>query len=164
MVGKGITFTSGKNTAVTVTTTMRFEGEKCTLSFGLSFDNQRVSLSGTLWPRRPPTRPPRVHPLRLPFSALFTEPELLSLQHWLTADDAPQPLPLPGSIRHIMRATGPDPELVYLDLEFVFDQVPPWWDWPISFPLRARLEIRPNELAFLTKSLGREQWSANLTW
>lgn len=143
---------------------MRFQGEICRLSFGLHFDKEQVSLSGTLWPRRPLPRPPRPEPLRLHFATLFTEAELLTLQRWLTAGDPREPLPLPGDVRHISRATGPDPDTIYLDLEFRYDQVPDWWDWPISFPLQAHLEIRPNEFAYLTKSLSREEWSADLSW
>ncbi len=143
---------------------MHFQGEKSTLTFGFQFDHERVSLNGILWPRRPPARAPRPEPLRLPFSAFFSEPELLGLQHWLLAGDTAQPLPLNGYVRQISRATGPDVQAVYLDLEFSFDQVPDWWDWPISFPLCAHLEIRPNEFSYLIKSLSRAQWSANLTW
>lgn len=143
---------------------MRFQGERSMLSFALHFDKEQVSLSGTLWPRRPPSREPRTQPLRLRFSRLFTETELLAIQHWLTDSDASKPLSLSGNVRQIMRVTGPDAQTTYLDLEFSFDQVPDWWDWPISFPLRAHLEIRASEFAYLTKSLNREQWSADLTW
>lgn len=143
---------------------MRFQGENCTLSFGLHFDKEQVSLSGTLWPRRPPSRPPRPQPLRLPFSILFTEPDLSAIQQWLTTDKSSEPLLLSGDVRQVSRVTGPDTNTVYLDMEFRFNQVPDWWDWPVSFPLRARLEIRPNEFAYLVKSLNREHWSADLTW
>jgi len=143
---------------------MRFQGEICTLSFGLNFDRRGVSLSGTLWPRRPPSREPRLQPLRLRFSTLFTESELVAVQTWLTADDTAMPLLLPGAVRQLSRTAGPDADTVHLDLEFRFDQVPEWWDWPVSFPLCAHLEIRPSELVYLTHSLSREQWSANLTW
>lgn len=143
---------------------MRFQGEICRLSFGLDFDKEEVLLSGTLWPRRPSSREPRMQPLRLRFSTLFTESELISIQEWLTADDATTPLLLTGDVRQLSRVMGPDPSTTYLDLEFTFDQVPVWWDWPISFPLRARLEVRANEFAYLTESLNRERWSADLTW
>ena len=143
---------------------MRFQGESSTLSFGLHFDKEGVSLNGSLWPRRPPSREPRSEPLRLHFSKLFTEPELLAIQQWLTDRDESNPLPLSGNVRQVSRATGPNDNTIYLDLEFIFDQVPDWWDWPISFPLCARLEIRTSEFAYLAKSLGREQWSADLTW
>ena len=143
---------------------MHFQGESSTLSFALHFDKEQVSLSGALWPRRPPSRPPRPEPLRLHFSTLFTELEFLAVQHWLTTSDTLEPLPLSGDVRQLSRATGPDPSTTYLDLEFRFSEVPDWWDWPISFPLRARLEIRPNEFAYLVKSLNREHWSADLTW
>ena len=143
---------------------MRFQGENSTLSFGLHFGKEQVSLSGTLWPRRPPPREPRPQPLRLHFSTLFTEPELLAIQRWLTADHPSEPLSLSGNVRQLSRVTGPEADTVYLDLEFRFNQVPDWWDWPISFPLSARLEIRSTEYACLTKSLSRDQWSADLTW
>jgi len=143
---------------------MRFQGESSTLSFGLHFDRERISLNGSLWPRRPPSREPRPEPLRLHFSKLFTESELLAIQQWLADDDKSKPLPLSGNVRQVSRATGSDADTIYLDLEFIFDQVPDWWDWPISFPLCARLEIHPGEFAYLAKSLGREQWSADLTW
>lgn len=143
---------------------MRFQGENCTLSFGLRFKHEKVSLNGTLWPRRPPSRVPRSQPLRLHFSTLFGEPELLAIQDWLTVGDVSKPLPLLGDIRQVSRVSGPDADTIYLDLVFGFDQVPDWWDWPVGSPLSARLEIRRNEFAYLTKSLGREQWSADLTW
>lgn len=143
---------------------MRFQGEISTLSFGLQFSKEQVALSGTLWPRRPPSREPRPEPLRLHFTSLFTEAELLTIQQWLTAGDAWEPLPLAGSVREIRRIVGPDTRTMYLELEFRFDQVPDWWDWPISFPLCARLEIGANEFMYLTKSLSREQWSSDLTW
>ncbi len=143
---------------------MRFQGENSSLSFGFQFDKDQVSLSGTLWPRRPSSREPRPQPLRLRFSTLFTEPELLAIQRWLTAGHSSEPLPLSGDVRQLSRTTGPNADFIYLDLEFRFDQVPDWWDWPISFPLRARLEIGPNEFVYLTKSLSRERWSADLTW
>ena len=143
---------------------MRFQGEICTLSFGLNFDKEEVVLSGTLWPRRQPSHEPRPQPLRLHFSTLFTESELISIQDWLAADDVPTPMLLTGDVRQLSRATGPDPGTTYLDLGFAFDQVPAWWDWPISFPLCARLEIRNSEFTYLTKSLNRERWSADLTW
>ena len=143
---------------------MRFQGEISTLSFGLHFDNEKVSLTGTLWPRRPPSREPRPEPLRLHFSTLFTVAELVDLQHWLTVGNTSTPLTLPGNVRQVSRVTGPHAHVVYLDLEFRFDQVPDWWDWPVSFPLKAHLEILPNEFTYLTKSLSREKWSADLTW
>lgn len=143
---------------------MHFQGESSTLSFALHFNKEQVALSGTLWPRRPPSREPRSQPLRLQFSKLFTETELLSIQHWLADSDTSKPLPLSGEVRQISRVAGPDTRTIYLDLEFSFDQVPDWWDWPISFPLRAHLEIRVGEFAYLTKALSRDKWSANLTW
>ena len=143
---------------------MRFQGEICTLSFGLNFDKEEVSLSGTLWPRRPPSHEARTQPLRLHFSTLFTESELVSIRNWLTANDGATPLLLAGDVRRLSRTTGSDAGTIYLDLEFGFDQVPAWWDWPVSFPLCARLEIRASEFAYLTESLNRERWSANLTW
>jgi len=143
---------------------MRFQGEISTLSYGLHFDKEQVSLSGTLWPRRPPSREPRPEPLRLPFATLFKVSELVALQHWLTDGTGEQPLPLSGAVRQISRLPGSSDGTVCFDLEFRFDQVPDWWDWPISFPLCARLEIGPNEFSYLTRSLSREQWSADLTW
>lgn len=143
---------------------MRFQGEICTLSYGLHFDKEQVSLSGTLWPRRPPSREPRSEPLRLQFLTFFTLSELSALQQWLTDDTRQEPFPLSGVVRQISRIPGPDARTVCLDLEFRLEEVPAWWDWPISFPLSARLEIGPNEFTYLTKSLSREQWSADLTW
>lgn len=165
-VQERVNFTSYKDTAAIVLqlTTMQFQGERSMLSFALHFDREQVSLSGTLWPRRPPSREPRTQPLRLHFSRLFTEAELLAIQHWLADSDVSKPLTLSGDVRQISRVTGPDPTTTYLDVEFSFDQVPDWWDWPISFPLRAHLEIRAGEFAYLTKALSREQWSTNLTW
>jgi hypothetical protein len=146
-----------------VTNTMHFQGEISTLSFGLHFDKEHVSLSGTLWPRRPPSHEPRPEPLRLHFSTLFTVSELHAIQQWLMKSDM-NPLSLSGDIRLISRVSGPDAQTIYLDLEFRFEQVPAWWDWPVSFPLKGHLEIRPNEFTYLTRSLSHEQWSADLTW
>lgn len=143
---------------------MRFQGENCTLSFSFHFDKEQVSLTGTLWPRRPPSHEPRPQPLRLQFTTLFSESELQTIQHWLTAGLSAEPLPLSGNVRHVRRASGPDVHTVYLDLEFRFEEVPDWWDWPVRFPLTARLEIRPNEFTYLTKSMNRAQWSSDLTW
>ena len=143
---------------------MRFQGEISTLSYGLHFDEEQVSLSGTLWPRRPPSREPRPEPLRLQFAMLFTVSELSALQHWLTEGNSQEPLPLSGVVRQISRLPNSDVSTVCFNLEFRLDQVPDWWDWPISFPLCAWLEIGPNEFTYLTKSLGRDQWSTDLTW
>jgi hypothetical protein len=143
---------------------MHFQGENCTLSFGLHFDKEQVSLTGTLWPRRPPSREPRPHPLRLQFATLFSENELQTIQHWLASGHTSEPLPLKGNVRLINRVSGPDSNMVYLDLEFDFGQAPDWWDWPVHFPLTAQLEIRPSELTYLVKSMNRAQWSSDLTW
>ncbi|MDB5241118.1 MAG: hypothetical protein JWP57_1743, partial [Spirosoma sp.] len=110
---------------------MRFQGEICTLSYGLHFDNEQVSLSGTLWPRRPPSREPRPEPLRLPFATFFTESELVALQQWLADDTRLEPLPLPGVVRQISRLPNSDANTVCFDLEFRLDRVPDWWDWPV---------------------------------
>lgn len=143
---------------------MRFQGENCTLSFGFHFDKEQVSLTGTLWPRRPPSREPRLQPLRLQFATLFSESELQAIQHWLTSGNSAEPLPMTGNVRYIRRVSGPDTNTIYLDLEFRFEEVPDWWDWPVTFPLSARLEIRPAEFTYLTKSMNRAQWSSDLTW
>ncbi len=142
---------------------MRFQGENCTLSFGLHFDNGQVSLNGTLWLQPSADAQPRPEPSRLRFNRLLPETDLVRLQRWL-ADGPTEALLLPDPIRHIKRLSAPDELTVRLEVELGFEQVPPWWNWAISFPLRVLLEVRPNEYAYLIKSLDREHWSTNLTW
>lgn len=142
---------------------MRFQGENCTLSFGLSFEGEQVLVNGTIWPRRPDNKPSRHQSSPLRFVKHFSEADFVRLQHWL-ASDSVEPLPLPSPLRYLRRLTTPTDGVTYLELELAFDQVPPWWNWEITFPLKVKLEIRKNEFNYLTNSLGREHWSTDLTW
>lgn len=140
---------------------MRFQGENCTLSFGLSFDKRgQVLLSGTLWLQPPAPRP---QPSRVRFNRVFPEADIAHLQEWLTAQPA-ESLPLPEPLRQLKRVSAADEQTVRLELELTLEQVPPWWAWDVSFPLRVLLEIRPNEYAYLTQSLSRDRWTTDLTW
>ncbi len=142
---------------------MRFQGENCTLSFGLYFTGGQVQLTGTIWPRHSVAADPRSRQPLLRFDKLLSETELDRLQLWL-ANESNTPLPLPNPLKQIRRLNDQPTGVTHLELELSTDQVPPWWDWDISFPLKIELEVRRNELDYLTKSLNREHWSADLTW
>lgn len=142
---------------------MRFQGENCTLSFGMYFEKGQVTLNGTLWLRRSLELMSRQEQPRLRFNNLFSETDIQHLQEWLDSGSA-EPMPIPAPFRRISRLSGPNDDLIRLELELQSDQVPSWWDWEISFPLRVVLEISPNEFTYLTRSLSRDYWSANLTW
>ncbi len=142
---------------------MRFQGENSTLSFGLYFEAGRVLLNGTVWLRRPNSAPDSPSP-RVRFSTFFSEDEILRLQQWLSASSA-GPFVLPHPLRHITRHTDTTDFAAVFDVTFQADQlVPSWWNWAVTSPLTVRLEVRPNELAYLIKALSREHWSTNLTW
>lgn len=139
---------------------MQFQGENCTLSFGLSFEKDgRVLLNGNFW-LQPPV--PRPQPARVRFNRVFPEADLEHLQRWLTTLPA-EPLPLPNPLRHLKRLPSDEPT-VRLELELTHNQIPPWWAWAVSFPLRVVLEIRPNEYAYLVQSLSRDRWTTDLAW
>lgn len=142
---------------------MHFQGEICTVSYGLHFDEGQVLINGVLWPRRSAAADP--HPLlpRFRFNGLFPEQDILALQHWLLTDSQ-QPLDLPNAIRQVRRLDTPDADTIHLELELRFDQAPAWWDWPLRFPLCVRLAIHSGEFAYLAKSLSREHWSTDLAW
>lgn len=145
---------------------MRFQGENCTLSFGLYFDSGQVLLTGTLWPRPPASgaaHSPRTQPPRLRFQSHLSESQLNELRHWLL-NGSSTPFALAEPIRYIRRLPTQPDGLVQFDMELSFDQVPPWWDWAVVFPLTVRVEVRLNEFTYLTNALQREYWSADLTW
>ena len=142
---------------------MRFQGENCTLSFGLYFDSGHVVLSGTVWHRRSSSPQARQEANRLRFQSQLTEDPLTELREWLT-NDSTAPFTLAEPVRLIRRLPPTPDGVTQLELELTLDQVPPWWDWDISFPLTVRLEIRPNEFNYLTNTLSRDYWSADLTW
>lgn len=142
---------------------MRFQGENCTLSFGLYFSSGQVQLTGTIWPRHPVTADPRSRQPLLRFDKHFLATELDSLQLWL-ANDSASPLLLPSPLKQLRRLDDRPAGVTHLELELAMDQVPVWWNWDVSFPLKIQLEVRQNELNYLTKSLNRGHWSADLTW
>lgn len=146
---------------------MRFQGETCTLSFGLFFDRDQVLLNGSLWPRRPAGAEPRQQPPRLRFNNRFSAADIDRLQQWLLAGSA-EPLDLPNPLRRIRRMPLPDDEaadgMIGLEIELCTHQVPEWWAWDIEFPLRLRMVIRTSEFTYLTNALSREHWSSNLAW
>lgn len=146
---------------------MRFQGETCTLSFGLFFDQDQVLLNGSLWPRRPAAFEPRQQPPRLRFNNRFSAADISRLQDWLLSGSA-EPLDLPDPMRRIRRIPLPDNEtaddLIGLEIELRTPEVPTWWAWDVEFPLKLRIIIRASEYTYLTNALSREHWSSNLTW
>lgn len=142
---------------------MRFQGENCTLSFGLYFDGGQVLLTGTLWPRRPTAFQTQYQSPRLRFQSIFTEEQITNLQRWLSTGST-APFPLVDPIRAVHRLPTQLNDMTQLELELSLNEVPVWWNWDVSFPLTIQLEVRPNEFLYLTKSLSREYWSADLTW
>ncbi|MFD2569332.1 hypothetical protein ACFSUS_01725 [Spirosoma soli] len=141
---------------------MRFQGENCTLSFSLHFDKGQVLLSGTIWPRQHRSLPAQ-QPTRLRFTTLLPEADVANLQHWL-ATGTPEPIPLPDPIRQARRIMTHTDDIVHLELDYHLDPLPTWWEWEVTNPLKIRLDIRPNEFTYLTKSLSRENWPNDLTW
>ena len=145
---------------------MRFQGENCTLSFGMSFTKEQMLLTGSIWFRRDApaqVRPEPIVPNRIPLRLALTETEFDELRHWLTTD-APAPLQLPDPLRHLRRVHSPQADVTVFEIELCHEQLPAWWNWDVVFPLTVRLIIRPREYAYLTNTLNREQWSANLIW
>ena len=142
---------------------MRFQGENCTLSFGLYFDKGQVLLNGRVWPRRPGTLGAAYELPDLRFNTLFSEEDMGKLQHWLLAG-SPESLGLPAPLGRVHRLPDPDNGRVQFAVELTTDQVPAWWNWDVEFPLTVRLEVGQNEFTYLTQTLNREHWSADLTW
>jgi hypothetical protein len=142
---------------------MRFQGENCTLSFGLSFDKGQVLLTGTIWPRRNRLKELPSQSPRLRFSQLFDEADLIKLQQWLT-ENSTDTLVLTAPIRQIRRIPAPEDGVVRLELDYYRESVPEWWQWEITTPLKIRLDVYPNEFTYLTNSLSRTNWSNDLIW
>ena len=140
---------------------MHFQGEICTLSFGLQFTHEQVLLSGTVW-LRPSDAHLRSEPTRLHFRSLLTASEIVNLQHWLT-DTSQVSFILPDPIRKIQRLADTGDGVVHLEMEY-HQPEPLWWAWPVTSPLKIHLAIRPNEFSYLLNSLNRESWSADLSW
>lgn len=142
---------------------MRFQGENCTLSFGLSFDKGQVHMTGTIWPSRNRLKEVSSQSPRLRFTQDLDEAHLEKLQHWLT-EDSTEPLQLTDPIRQIRRFPENSEGIIRLELDYHHEPVPTWWEWEITNPLKIRLDVRPNEFAYLTKSLSPDVWSNNLIW
>ncbi|MGF7214240.1 hypothetical protein GGR92_000380 [Spirosoma lacussanchae] len=141
---------------------MRFQGENCTLSFGLSLDKGLVRLSGTVWPLRQATRSQPQQPV-VRFHSLLPPDQLTALQTWL-ASESSTPLPFTDPIRYVRRLSSPVGNITQLELELSLEQVPVWWNWEIRFPLIVRLDIRQPEFVYLTRALQRDSWSVDLSW
>ncbi len=143
---------------------MRFQGEKCTLSFGMNFKNEQMVLTGSIWFRRD-TLPQSGEPVpnRIPFRLALTEAQFNELRGWVSSD-APLPFQLPAPLRQLRRISPQSSDINTFELELSHEQLPPWWNWDVVFPLTIRLNIRPHEYAYLAGTLNREYWSANLSW
>ncbi|GEM_PF-1557368 len=143
---------------------MRFQGEKCTLSFGMNFTNRQMLLTGSIWFRRDAlAQSGEPVPNRIPFQLTLTEAELDELRRWLETDASPS-FQLPAPLQHLRRVSPQSSDTNTFELELSHEQLPPWWNWDIVFPLTVRLNIRPREYAYLTGTLNREYWSDNLSW
>ena len=148
---------------------MHFQGETCTLSFGIHFMPDHILLTGSIWFRRDnpvqskQTAYNRTIPDRIPFQLKLTNAKFSEMRHWL-AVDTKTPFQLPAPLRHLSRISPQMPDVNVIDLELTHDQLPSWWNWDVVFPLTVRLTIRPTEYAYLTGILSREYWSADLTW
>ncbi|GAB3556508.1 hypothetical protein [Spirosoma fluminis] len=142
---------------------MRFQGENCTLSFGLHFDDGQALLTGTIWQRRNRPGELATQPPQLRFRQIFNHSELTSLQRWL-AEGSTEPLNIADPIRQIRRISTPGQNNVSLELDYHRESTPDWWEWEVTNPLRIRLDVRPNELDFLIKSLSPGSWPTDLSW
>lgn len=143
---------------------MRFQGENCTLSFGLTFEGETVWLNATVWPQRQPLHDAHQPHPRLRFSTQLPQKDILQLQQWLTSNSE-EPLHFTDPIRLVRRVKNSEhDEIIRLELDYYLQPEPAWWDWEISFPLKIRLEMRPAEFNYLTNALNRENWSRDLTW
>ncbi len=143
---------------------MRFQGEKCILSFGMNFTDERMLLTGSIWFRRDVVaQVGEPVPNRVPFRLTLTEAEFNELRRWVSSD-APLPFQLPAPLRHLSRISPQSSDINTFELELSHEQLPPWWNWDIIFPLTIRLNIHSHEYAYLTNTLSREYWSANLSW
>ena len=142
---------------------MRFQGENCTLSLGLSFNGDRALLTGSIGLPHLALISFADQPPRLRFDALLSETDLIRLQRWLL-EGSSEPFPLPDPIRQVRRLDVRTDDLVHLELEYHRPAVPGWWNWPVTQPLTIRLSIRPNEFAYLTGLLSRDSWTNDMKW
>ncbi len=140
---------------------MRFQGEICTLSFGLHFNRAEVLVTGNVWLLgQDGQHNPKV---RLRFNTPFREADLITLQQWL-ADPSTETMSLPEPIRQIRRISTGSDNIVRFELDYHHESEPTWWNWEVTKPLKIRLDISANEFVYLTNSLSRENWSNNLSW
>lgn len=139
---------------------MQFEGDTCTLSFGLHPRQDRVQLLGTLWPYD--SANPQYDNVRpaVRFGTLFRETDLDLLQQWLlTGADGTINLPEPLQLARRLSPAGSDPLL--FEIQFDLPEIPAWWHWNTSFPLCVHLDVRQREVSFLAESLDKHYWFAN---
>lgn len=139
---------------------MHFEGDTCTLSFGLHPRQDQVQLLGILWPQDSVN--PQYDNVRpaVRFSTLFREADLDLLQQWLlTGADGDIRLPEPLQLARRLSPAGSDP--LSFEIQFDLAEIPAWWHWDTSFPLRVHLDVRQREVSFLAESLNKHYWFAN---
>lgn len=139
---------------------MHFEGDTCTLSFGLHPRQHQVQLLGTLRPQNSVN--PQYDNVRpaVQFSSLFREIDLDLLQQWLlTGANGDIRLPEPLQLARRLSPAGSDP--LSFEIQFDLPEIPVWWHWDTSFPLRVHLDVRQREVSFLAESLNKHYWFVN---
>lgn len=139
---------------------MHFEGDTCTLSFGLHTRMNRVQLLGTLWPLD--SSNPQYDSVRpaVRFSTLFSEADIESLHRWLLSG-AHGDIVLPEPLQLARRLSPADSALLSFEIQFGLPEIPDWWHWDTSFPLRVHVDVRQREFSFLVQSLDRQYWFDN---
>ncbi|QJD80642.1 hypothetical protein [Spirosoma rhododendri] len=139
---------------------MRFEGDTCTLSFGLYPRKNQVQLQGTVWPRG--STNPQYEAVRpsVPFSTFFTPDDVDLLQQWLL-NGADDDILLPEPLQLARRLTPIDSDLLTFEIQFGLAEVPEWWRWDTAFPLRVQVDVHRSEFSFLAQSLDRHHWFDN---
>ncbi len=143
---------------------MYFQGEKCTLSFGMNFTNGQMLLTGSIWFRRDAVaQSGDPVPSRIPFRLILTEAEFNELSRWISSGIS-LPFQLPAPLRHLSRTSPSASGATTFELELSHEQIPPWWNWDVVFPLTVRLNIPPHEYTYLANAVSREYWSSDLSW
>ena len=136
---------------------MRFEGDTCTLSFGLHARKNQVQLQGTVWPRG--SANPKYDAVRpsVQFSTLFDQAGLESLHQWLL-NGSNGDISLPEPLRLARRLPADYDNSLAFEIQFQLAEIPDWWRWDTAFTLRIQIVVQQPEFAFLVQSLERTHW------
>jgi hypothetical protein len=139
---------------------MRFEGDICTLSFGLHTRRNQVQLQGTLWPHA--SANPKYDAVRpcIRFSTLFDQTELELLHQWLL-NGSNDDILLPEPLQLARRLPSPHGNPLTFEIQFKLTEIPDWWSWDTGFPLRLHFVVQQPEFTFLVQSLDRHYWFDN---